>query len=107
MLKKAEKIIIITERIICSRMIKYLDSLGVEGYTIYQDVSGQGARDIRSISGGLSRFGENIRIEIIIEDKEQATDVAQKVYHKYLHSRYAGVIYLEEIRLVTAEDDKE
>lgn len=100
MLESAEKIIIITERIICSRIIEYLESLGIKAYTIYQDVSGQGERGMRSISGGLSRFGENIRIEIIIEDEEQAVEVAEKIYNKYLSSRYAGIVYLEKIRLV-------
>lgn len=100
MLKSAEKIIIITERIICSRIIEYLESLGIKAYTIYQDVSGQGERGMRSISGGLSRFGENIRIEIIIEDEEQAVEVAEKIYNKYLSSRYAGIVYLEKIRVV-------
>ncbi|GAA4070546.1 hypothetical protein GCM10022410_15330 [Amphibacillus indicireducens] len=55
---------------------------------------------MRSISGGLSRFGENIRIEIIIEDEEQAVEVAEKIYNKYLSSRYAGIVYLEKIRVV-------
>ena len=100
MLKSAEKIIIITERIICSRIIEYLESLGIKAYTIYQDVSGQGERGMRSISGGLSRFGENIRIEIIIENEEQAVEVAEKIYNKYLSSRYAGIVYLEKIRVV-------
>ena len=47
MLKSAEKIIIITERIICSRIIEYLESLGIKAYSIYQDVSGQGERGMR------------------------------------------------------------
>jgi nitrogen regulatory protein PII len=100
MIIKAEKIIIITERIISSRIVDYLESLGIKAYTIYQDVSGQGVRGMRSISGGLSRFGENIRIEIIIEDKEQANDVAEKIYLKYFKSKYAGIVYIEEIRLI-------
>ena len=100
MLKSAEKIIIITERIICSRIIEYLESLGIKAYTIYQDVSGQGERGMRSISGGLSRFGENIRIEIIIENEEQAVEVAEKIYNKYLSSKYAGIVYIEDIRVI-------
>ena len=100
MLKSAEKIIIITERIICSRIIEHLESLGIKAYTIYQDVSGQGERGMRSISGGLSRFGENIRIEIIIENEEQAVEVAEKIYNKYLSSKYAGIVYIEDIRVI-------
>lgn len=100
MLKKVEKVIIITERIISSRIIKYLDTLGIKAYTIYQDVSGQGEREMRSISGGLSRFGENIRIEIIIDNEEEAIDVAEKIYNKYLSSKYAGIVYLEDIRVI-------
>lgn len=100
MLKKAEKVIIITERIICSRIIEYLDSLGIKSYTIYQDVSGQGERGMRSISGGLSRFGENTRIEIIIDNEDEAIDIAEKIYNKYLLSKYAGIVYLQDIRVV-------
>lgn len=100
MLKQVEKLIIITERIIISKIIKYLESLEIEAYTIYPDVSGQGQRGMRSISGGLSRFGENIRIEIIIEDEEQAVEVAEKIHNKYLSSRYAGIVYLEKVRVV-------
>ncbi len=100
MLKSAEKIIIITERIICSRIIEYLESLGIKAYTIYQDVSGQGERGMRSITGGLSRFGENIRIEIIIENEEKAIAVAEKIYNKYLSSKYAGIVYIEDIRVI-------
>ena len=100
MLKSAEKIIIITERIICSRIIEYLESLGIQAYTIYQDVSGQGERGMRSITGGLSRFGENIRIEIIIENEEKAIAVAEKIYNKYLSSKYAGIVYIEDIRVI-------
>ena len=100
MLKQVEKLIIITERIIISKIIKYIESLEIKAYTIYHDVSGQGQRDMRSISGGLSRFGENIRIEIIIEDEEEAMEVAEKIYNKYLSSRYAGIVYLEKIRVV-------
>jgi len=103
MLKKVEKIVMITERIICSRIIEYLESLGVEAYTIYKDIAGQGDRDIRSISGGLSNFGENIRIEIIIEDEDKASEVTEKLYDKYLNSKYAGIIYLEDIRIVDGE----
>ncbi|GAB6100616.1 hypothetical protein JCM16358_24950 [Halanaerocella petrolearia] len=105
MLKKVEKIIMITERVICSRIIDYLESLDIKAYTIYQDVSGQGDRDIRSISGGLSNFGENIRIEIIIEDEEEAIDIAEKLYDKYLNSKYAGIIYLEDVRVVKHKFD--
>ena len=100
MLKQVEKLIIITERIIISKIIKYIESLEIKAYTIYHDVSGQGQRGMRSVSGGLSRFGENIRIEIIIEDEEQAVEVAEKIYNKYLSSRYAGIVYLEKIRVV-------
>jgi PII-like signaling protein len=100
MLKRAEKVIIITERMISGSIIGYLESLGIKAYTIYHSVSGQGKRGMRSISGGLSRFGENIRIEIIIEDEEQAVEVAEKIHNKYLSSRYAGIVYLEKVRVV-------
>ena len=100
MLVEAEKCIIITERILVTRIIKYLETLGVSAYTIYHDVSGQGHRGLRSLSGGLSRFGENIRIEIIFEDEVKAHDVAHKIVEHYLSSKYAGIVYLEKVRIV-------
>ncbi|MFW6035204.1 MAG: P-II family nitrogen regulator [Halothermotrichaceae bacterium] len=103
MLIRAEKVVIITERVVCSRIVKYLESMGVNAYTIYKDVSGQGDRDIRSISGGLSRFGENIRIEVIIQEEEEAIEITEKIYKKYLHSKYAGIIYIEDVRIIDKE----
>lgn len=103
MLKKAEKVIIITEKIVCSRIIDDLEEMGINAYTIYQDVSGQGDRDIRSISGGLSRFGENIRIEVIIQDEEEAVETAEKIYRKYLNSKYAGIVYIEDVRVIDSK----
>lgn len=100
MLIKADKVIIITEKIVSSRIIDYLESMGIKAYTIYKDVSGQGNRDIRSISGGLSRYGENIRIELIIRDDEKAVEIVEKIYEKYLHSKYAGIIYIEDVRTI-------
>lgn len=105
MLRRAEKLIIITEKIVCSRIIDYLESVGIKAYTIYQDVSGQGARDIRSISGGLSRFGENIRIEVIILDEKEAEKIAKKIYKKYLHSKYAGIIYMEDVKIININEE--
>jgi len=100
MLIRAEKVIIITERIICSRIIDYLESMGIKAYTIYQDISGQGNRDVRSLSGGLSRYGENIRLEAIIKNDEKAVEIVEKIYEKYLHSKYAGIIYIEDVRII-------
>lgn len=100
MIVQAEKCVIITERILVTRILTFLETLGITAYTIYHDVSGQGHRGLRSLSGGLSRFGENIRIEIIIEDEQKAQDVASKIVHQYLSTKYAGIVYLEKIRVV-------
>ncbi|KXS49006.1 P-II family nitrogen regulator [Halanaerobium congolense] len=105
MLIRAEKVIIITEKIISSRIIDYLESMDIKAYTIYKDVSGQGNRDIRSISGGLSRYGENIRLEVIIKDDEKAVKVVEKIYAKYLHSKYAGIIYIEDVRIIKQNEE--
>lgn len=100
MIVQAEKCIIITERILVTRILTFLETLGITAYTIYQDVSGQGHRGLRSLSGGLSRFGENIRIEIIIEDAQKAQEVATKIVNNYLSTKYAGIVYLEKVRVV-------
>ncbi|GFP18796.1 nitrogen regulatory protein P-II 2 [Candidatus Hakubella thermalkaliphila] len=101
-LENATKVVIITETIIESSILRLLKSLGVKGFTIYKDITGEGGRGIRSVSGGLSELGENVRIEIIVSNEEKARLIMENVCDKYL-SKYAGIIYLENVQVIRIE----
>jgi len=99
-LAEAKKVVIIMEAVIEERVIRLLKAQGAKGYTIYRTLAGKGARGIRSGLGGLEKFGENVRIEVIVKNEDQALAVMEAVYSKFLAENYAGIAYLENVRVI-------
>jgi nitrogen regulatory protein PII len=102
-LAEAKKVTIITEAIIEAQVINLLNAHNVKGYTIYRDLAGKGARGIRSGSGVVEKFGKNVRIETIVSSEERAQTIMEAIYTKFLAEKYAGIIYVEDIRVVRPE----
>ncbi len=103
MLAEAKKIVIITEAVIEEKVIQLLNSLEVKGYTVYRSLTGKGERGIRSGLGGLLNFSENICLEIIVSDENKAIVIMEAVYNKFLADKFAGITYLEDIRVIRPE----
>ncbi|MCL4464411.1 MAG: transcriptional regulator [Firmicutes bacterium] len=103
MLTAAKKVVIITEATIEEKVIQLLNTLEVKGYTVHRSLTGKGERGIRSGLGGLINFGENICIEIIVSDEHKALAIMEAVYNKFLAKNYAGIAYLEDIRVIRPE----
>lgn len=101
----AKKIVIITEAIIEERVISLLNARGLKGYTVYRGLHGKGAHGKRSALGAMEEFGfgENVRIDAIVTDEEQAVSVMEAVYEDFLFERYAGIAYLEDVRVIRPE----
>ena len=100
MLAEAKKIVIITESIIEEKVIQLLNTHEVKGYTVYRNLTGKGERGIRSGFGGLVSLGENVCIELIVSDENRALVIMEAVYNKFLAKNYAGITYLEDIRVI-------
>lgn len=98
-LKNAKLVVIITEKIIENNITRLIKTLGVKGYTVYHDMTGVGDRGVRSGSGGLGVFGENVRIETVVSSEEKAELIMREVYEQYLKN-YAGIVYAQDVRVI-------
>lgn len=103
MLAEAKKVVIITESVIEEKVVQLLNTHEVKGYTVYRHLTGKGERGIRSGFGGLVSLGENVCIELIINDEDKALTIMKAVYDKFLAKNYAGITYLEDIRVIRPE----
>lgn len=98
-LKNAKVVVIITETVIKSGVIRLLKSLKVKGFSVYHGVTGEGHRGVRHGSGGLGVHSGNVRIETVVSSEERATLIMQTVYEEYLKN-YAGIVYTQDVCVV-------
>lgn len=56
------------------------------------------ARGVRSGSGGISIFGESVRIEVVLSS-EKADKIMCQVTEKFLKN-YAGIVYAADVWVV-------
>ncbi len=99
-LHRAEKVIIITEKIIADGVCQILDDCGATGYTIVS-AGGKGERGIRSTSERASVIAEftNVRIEVIVNEKSLAEEIMNRVYATYFEN-YSGITYVEDVEIL-------
>ena len=99
-LHKAEKVIIITERIITKGVCDIIEACGATGYTIIA-AGGKGSRNTRSTSERASVVEdfENAKIEVIVNKRAMAEDIMDKVATKYFEN-YSGITYMEYVEIL-------
>ncbi|MBT9173222.1 MAG: Membrane-associated protein [Syntrophomonadaceae bacterium] len=95
----AKKVIIITEALMEQQVLSLLKAQGAEAYTVIRNLTGQGVRGVRS-GQCLAGFCENVRIELIVKEEAQAKALMEAVYNKFLAEKYAGIAYLEDVRIL-------
>ncbi len=93
MAKKANKLVIVTEKILLKKIAQIIDECGSKGYTV-METGGRGSRNVRS-SGQphVSDVQSNIKFEVLTESREMAEEIADKVAVKYFND-YAGIAYI-------------
>lgn len=94
----AKLVVIITEAVIEEKIIQLIKSLDIKGYTVYRGVTGEGDRGVRSGSGGISIFGESVRIEVVLSS-EKADKIMRQVTEKFFKN-YAGIVYAADVWVV-------
>lgn len=99
MVSNAWLVVIITESTIEEKVLKLIKSLGVKGYTVYRGVTGEGDRGVRSGSGGIGTYGDNVRIDTIISS-EAAADTIMREIHDNIFQNYAGIVYVSAVRVI-------
>ena len=93
MSKPANKLVIVTEKILLKKIAQIIEDAGAKGYTV-MNTGGKGSRNVRS-SGqpNTSDIEANIKFEILTETREMAEEIADRVAVKYFND-YAGIIYI-------------
>jgi len=96
-IKKAKKVVIVTEAPILNKVLDDITELGAKGYTV-QGASGKGSRGIRSFDRGvLGEIFKNYMIEIVTNE-DIANKIAERMLEKFF-VHYAGIVYMENIEL--------
>ncbi len=101
MTQQASKLIIITEKLLLSQIIKIIDKVGASGYTVLE-AGGKGSRNVRS-SGqpAVSDTYSNIKIEVLTADRAMAEQIADEVATRFFDN-YSGIAYLCQAEVLHA-----
>jgi nitrogen regulatory protein PII len=99
-LHKAEKVVIITEKMILKGVCDIIEACGATGYTTML-AGGKGSRNVRSTSELASVIDDftNVKVEVIVNDKAMAQNIMDKVASKYFEN-YPGITYVENIEIL-------
>ena len=102
-LQTAEKIVIITEKIIYKGICDILERYGASGYTVVP-AGGKGSRAFRSTSERASVVDDfaNIKVEVIVKDKALGEAIMRDIDTKYF-THYSGITYLDTVEILRAD----
>ena len=93
MTQQANKLVIVTEKLLLKKIAKIADEAGATGYTVIE-TGGKGSRNVRS-SGQptISDTYSNIKFEILTRDRDLALKIADEVAAQFFDD-YSGIAYL-------------
>lgn len=99
MSKKANKLVIVTEKVLMKKVAKIIEECGATGFTVV-DTGGKGSRNVRSTGKpNTADTDSNVKFEILTESREMADAIADKVAMTYF-TDYAGIAYLCEAEVL-------
>lgn len=101
MSQKANKLVIVTEKLLLKKITKVIDAAGASGYTV-MEAGGKGSRNVRS--SGQPSVGDsfsNIKIEVLTADREMALRISEEIAAKFFDD-YSGIIYLCDAEVLYA-----
>ncbi|MEO1070550.1 MAG: hypothetical protein AAFW95_15810 [Cyanobacteria bacterium J06638_6] len=91
--KQANKLVIITEKILLKKIAQIIDAAGATGYTVLE-TGGKGSRNVRSSGQPIvSDTDSNIKFEVLTENRDMAEKIADQVAVKYF-TDFAGIAYI-------------
>jgi nitrogen regulatory protein PII len=99
MSKNANKLVIITEKVLIKKVAKIIEECGATGYTVVE-TGGKGSRNVRSTGKpNTADTDSNVKFEILTEDREMAEAIADKVALSFF-TDFAGIAYLCEAEVL-------
>jgi nitrogen regulatory protein PII len=95
----ATKLVIVTEHFICEKVCSIIEACGSKGYTLLP-AGGKGLhhRHPTINKASVVEGSDNIKIDVITHDAEQAEKIAQRIL-KECFEDYPGIMYLEEVKI--------
>jgi len=93
MAKSANKLVIVTEKILVKKIAKIINEAGATGYTV-METGGKGSRNVRS-SGqpNVSDTQANVKFEVLTESRDMAEKIADQIAVQFFND-YAGIAYI-------------
>ncbi|MEM9818855.1 MAG: hypothetical protein AAF215_23745 [Cyanobacteria bacterium P01_A01_bin.123] len=93
MAKQANKLVIVTEKLLLKKVAKIIDEAGATGYTV-MDTGGKGSRNVRS-SGqpSVSDTEANIKFEVLTDNRDMAEKISDRVALEFFND-YSGIAYI-------------
>lgn len=93
MSKQANKLVIVTEKILVKKVAHIIEECGAKGYTV-METGGKGSRNVRSTGKpNTADTDSNVKFEILTENREMAENIADKVALTFFND-YAGIAYI-------------
>ena len=101
MTQQANKLVIVTEKVLLKKIAKIVDEAGATGYTVV-DAGGKGSRNVRS-SGQptVSDNFSNIKIEVLTRNRDMAVKISDEVAAQFFDN-YSGIAYLCDAEVLHA-----
>lgn len=99
-LHQAEKVVIITEKLISQKVFNIIEECGATGYTIVA-AGGKGSRNVRTTNERAIVVDDfaNVKIEVIVKDRDTAEQIITRVSDKYF-ANYPGICYIEAVEIL-------
>ncbi|MEB3228993.1 MAG: hypothetical protein VKJ27_11490 [Synechocystis sp.] len=98
---KANKLVIVTEKLLLKQITKIIDEAGATGYTV-MEAGGKGSRNVRS--SGQPSVGDtfsNIKIEVLTANREMALRISDEIAAQFFED-YSGITYLCDAEILHA-----
>jgi len=101
MTKQANKLVIITEKLLLKKVAKIIDAAGATGYTVLE-TGGKGSRNVRSSGQPIVGDTEsNIKFEVLTPTREMALKISDEVAAQFFED-YSGITYLCDAEVLHA-----
>ena len=101
MTQQANKLVIVTEKLLLKKIAQIVDEAGATGYTVV-DAGGKGSRNVRS--SGKPTVGDdfsNIKFEVLTPNRELALKISDEVAAQFFDD-YSGIAYLCDAEVLHA-----
>jgi hypothetical protein len=101
MTQKANKLVIVTEKLLLKKITQIIDDAGAAGYTI-MEAGGKGSRNVRS--SGQPSVGDsfsNIKIEVLTANRDMALKISDAIATQFFDD-YSGITYLCDAEVLHA-----